>query len=138
MKHAEKKLKLTYHHTALLVNDMDEAIQHFKEIFGSEQISPVYTVSTQKVRICFVRNGKDTFIELVEPATDDSPVINLIKKKHSYYHLGYKVKNIKKQLEILEKLNYKVLEAYKSEAFNGNTCVFLFTPQGHLIELIEN
>jgi len=131
-------IRLKYHHTALLVEKIKEAREHYQELFGSHNISPVYTVTSQKVRVCFVRNGKDSFIELVEPETDDSPVLNLLKKKFSYYHLGYKVKNIKNAVILLEKLNYKALEFYNSEAFEGKLCIFLYTPQGHLIELIEN
>jgi hypothetical protein len=34
-------------------------------------------------------------------------------------------------------MNYKTLDIFDSEAFEGKRCVFLFSPEAHLIELIE-
>ena len=77
------------------------------------------------------------YIELVEPSGQESVVSGLLKNKVSYYHLGYKVKDINQMIAVLEGLNYKSLGCFKSEAFGGKTCVFLYTPEAHLIELIE-
>ena len=74
---------------------------------------------------------------MVEPIGEDSPVYNLLKKNTSYYHIGYKVKDIVATILKLETMNYKTMEIFYSEAFNGKRCVFLFTPEAHLIELIE-
>lgn len=128
--------QLIYHHTALLVTSIREAAEEYAAVFGQAQVSDIFTVSTQKVQVCFVQNGPNSYIELVAPLSDDSPVMQLLRKKHSYYHLGYKVQNIQRCVAQLEKLNYKALSYYSSEAFGGNTCIFMFTPSGHLIELI--
>lgn len=132
-----KNIQLTIHHVSLLVESMDEAIQQYTELFGKENVSEIHTVTTQKVRVCFVNTTNNTFIELVEPIGNDSPILSLLKKKHSYYHIGYKVKDIKSTVDMLEDINYKALDYYHSEAFAGNACIFMYTPGGHLIELIE-
>ena len=62
----------------------------------------------------------------------------LLKKRISYYHIGYKVSNILATTKKLEALNYKLMGEFSSEAFGGGKCVFLFTPEAHLIELIED
>lgn len=128
---------LKYHHTGLLVKNIKDSLAHYSAIFGEDSISDIYTVTSQKVNVCFVKNGTDSFIELVEPIGEKSPVNLMLKKNISYYHIAYKVENINDSIDHLENLNYKSLGIFNSEAFNDNKCVFLFTPDGHLIELIE-
>lgn len=138
MPYPSKKIEgLTFHHVALLVENMEEALVAYADLFGQDSISEIYTVTAQKVKVCFVKNGPDTYIELVAPMGDDAPVLGLLKKKHSYYHIGYKVRGIQEAVNKLEQMNYKAMAYYNSEAFGGHTCAFLFTPGGHLIELIE-
>ena len=130
-------LNMRFHHIGLLVDDINHSIINYSSLFGVQNISEIFTINSQKVRICFVKIGTNEFIELVEPIGDDSVVSKLLKKRISYYHLAYKVTNIKESINILEEKNYKALEVFKSEAFDNKYCVFLYTPDGHLIELIE-
>jgi methylmalonyl-CoA/ethylmalonyl-CoA epimerase len=128
---------LNYHHIGLLVENIEESIAHYTAIFGKENISDVFNVTSQKVKVCFVKISDNNYIELVEPINEDSVVYKLLKKRTSYYHIAYKVKDIYDMVNRLEKLNYKTLEFFNSEACNGKPCVFLYTPEAHLIELIE-
>lgn len=130
-------IDLKFHHTGLLVENITEALEHYFKVFGRENVSKIFHVKSQGVNVCFIKNGNDSYIELVEPAADDSVVLRMLKKRISYYHLGYKVKDIHKVISDLEELNYKAMEPFSSEAFDGNRCVFLYTPDAHLIELIE-
>jgi len=128
---------LTFHHVGLLVENIEFSEKHYSELFGKESISKVYRIDSQKVNVCFVKIGDGSYIELVEPLGEDSLVYKLFKKKTSYYHIGYKVKDIITTIEKLECMNYKTLDVFDSEAFEGKRCVFLFSPEAHLIELIE-
>lgn len=128
---------LIFHHTGLIVDNIKDSLVHYSAVFGEECISEIYTVRSQKVKVCFVKNGKESYVELVESIDEDSPVNIMLKKKISYYHLAYKVENINNSINHLENLNYKSLGIFNSEAFNGKKCSFLYTPDGHLIELIE-
>ena len=129
--------KLIYHHTGIIVNNIKDSILHYSAVFGSESVSEIYTVTSQDVKVCFIKNGQESYIELVESISEDSPVNKMLKKKISYYHIAYKVDNISNSINDLENLNYKSLGVFNSEAFNGKKCGFLFNPDGHLIELIE-
>ena len=60
-----------------------------------------------------------------------------MKKRISYYHIGYKVDDIGNEVRRLESLNYKSLYFFNSEAFDGKKFIFLISPEAHLIELIE-
>lgn len=128
---------LTFHHVGLLVKDMDFSIKHHSTLFGAENISKIFKIDSQGVNVCFVKNGAGTYIELVEPIGEDSVVSKLLKKRITYYHIGYKVENITEAIIKLESMDYKTLEMFNSEAFEGKRCVFLFSPEAHLIELIE-
>jgi len=128
---------LTFHHVGLLVDDINASIEHYAALVGRENISAPVLVASQKVKVCFVRTGSESFIELVEPTEEGSIVSKLLKKRVSYYHVAYKVQNIHAEIERLEKLHYKAMELFHSEAFGNKLCVFLFTPEAHLIELIE-
>jgi hypothetical protein len=129
--------ELEFHHIGLLVESIENSIPHYSMLFGKENISDIIMVSSQKVKVCFVKNAKNSFIELVEPLGEGSKVYKLLKKGISYYHIAYKVVNIASYVTKLEGLNYKALEYFYSEAFNNKKCIFLFSPDGHLIELIE-
>ena len=128
---------LAFHHVGLLVESIDEALIHYTALFGSKNMSAIFTIESQKVKVCFVKNAENSFIELVQPLNEESIVYKLLKKKISYYHLAYTVKDIEATVLFLEELNYKPLEYFKSEAFNDRRCIFLFSPDTSLIELIE-
>ncbi len=129
---------LRFHHVGLLVENIKSSLLHYTGLFGVQNISNVYEITSQKVKICFVKVGDDIYIELVEPIGEESVVYKLLKKRISYYHVGYKVSNILVEVKKLEKLNYKAMDFFNSEAFDGKRCVFLFNPDAHLIELIED
>lgn len=128
---------LTFHHVGLLVEDMEESIAHYSAVFGKQNVSAPVEVSSQKVTVCFVKIADNSFIELVHPTGEDSVVAKLLKKKIGYYHMAYKVTNIVLAVKELENLNYKAMDFFNSEAFGNKPCVFLFSPEGHLTELIE-
>lgn len=128
---------LTFHHVGLLVENMEESISHYSAVFGKQNISKVIEVNSQHVNVCFVNISNNNFIELVNPLGENSIVSKLLKKKIGYYHMAYKVEDIKFAVKKLEDLNYKAMDFFHSEAFENKLCVFLFSPEGHLIELIE-
>jgi len=128
---------LQFHHVGLLVDDIEASARQYGAVFGSEQVSEPVLVSTQQVKVCLIKNGINSFLELVQPTGEDSVVSKLLKKRVSYYHVAYTVKNIPDAIAAFEKLDYRAMETFASEAFGGRLCVFLFSPEAHLIELIE-
>jgi methylmalonyl-CoA/ethylmalonyl-CoA epimerase len=128
---------LEFHHVGLVVESIEASAGHYSLLFGTENISAAINIDSQKVKVCFVKMGPDSFIELVEPVGEDSQVYKLLKKRVSYYHIGYKVNDITLAVARLTEMNYKPMDYFNSEAFNGKRCIFLFTPGAHLIELIE-
>ncbi|MCB9425707.1 MAG: VOC family protein [Flavobacteriales bacterium] len=128
---------LEFHHTGLLVSNIKESLPHYSDIFSLENISDIYTIESQKVKVCFIKNGLNSHLELVEPICEDSMVSGLLKKRIGYYHIGYLTNDVENTITKLEALNYKSMPIFESEAFEGRKCGFLFTPEGHLVEVIE-
>ena len=120
-----------------LVDNMESAILHYSALFGESSISRVICVESQQVNVCFVRMVDESYIELVEPYSEESVVYKLLKKRVTYYHIGYKVEDIVSTVAELEEMEYRPMEYFYSEAFEGKRCIFLFSPDAHLIELIE-
>lgn len=129
---------LEFHHIGLVVENMETSRMNYAGLFGESAVSKIIPIASQKVNVCFVNIGTGSFIELVEPVGEDSMVYKLLKKRVSYYHIGYRVGNIDSTVTKLESMNYKAMEYFNSEAFEGKRCIFLFSPEAHLIELIEN
>lgn len=128
---------LEFHHVGLLVKNINKTVEHYSLVYGAESISGITMIHSEKVNVCFVKIGSDSFIELVEPLNEESNVYQLIQKGIKYYHIGYKVEDIYDEVQRLEALNYKSLYFFNSEAFGGKKCIFLISPEAHLIELIE-
>jgi methylmalonyl-CoA/ethylmalonyl-CoA epimerase len=128
---------LEFHHIGLAVENLEASRLNYSRLFGESAVAKTIRIESQKVNVCFVNIGTGSFIELVEPLGEDSMVYKLLKKWVTYYHVGYKVGNIVATVSALESMNYKAMEYFNSEAFEGKRCIFLFSPEAHLIELIE-
>jgi methylmalonyl-CoA/ethylmalonyl-CoA epimerase len=128
---------LEFHHTGLLVKSIDISLKSYSVLFGASNISTIFDIDSQKVRVCFIQTGPSSYLELVEPIGESSSLAKLLKKGINYYHIGYKVDDLEVAVIKLENFNYKALPPFKSEAFDGKLCVFLFSPDEYLIELIE-
>lgn len=130
-------MELTLHHIGIAVNSIDESVEHYQTLFGEGSISKKYYIASEQVNVCFINIGRDTFIELVEATSEDSGIARLRRKGYTYYHMAYLVNNIEESVYGLVSMNYRAMSFFNSEAFGGKRCIFLFSPDSHLIELIE-
>ncbi|MBU2019055.1 MAG: VOC family protein [Bacteroidetes bacterium] len=131
-------LNLQFHHTGLAVDSIEDSLDYYRKLFGSEKISKTYSISSQHVSVCFVEVGPNVFLELIEAKGDDSSIHRMRKKGVSYYHVAYLTKTIEETVSKLVELNFKPMEYFNSEAFDNKRCIFLFSPEAELIELIES
>lgn len=128
---------LEFHHVGELVEDIDAAILSYKLLFGERNISEKFYISSQGVNVCFVNVGNNGFIEIIQPCNENTRFNKMFKKGISYYHVAYLSDNFDKIRETLCALNYKNFNEFSSEAFKDSRCQFFYSPEGHLIELIE-
>jgi len=128
------------HHIGCLVADIEAGIEQYKLLHESVSVSQIYEITSQEVRVCFVHisDENETCIELVQPMNEASFLHKLMTKKGvNFYHLGFFVADIDRKVTELEAGGYRMVNSFASEAFDGRKCVFLYSPDLHLIELIE-
>ncbi len=128
--------KLRAHHIGCLTNDMQSSIAAYRKL-GFQNISEVTFVSSQKVKVCFVEIKQGFYLELVEFSETNHALQKIFKSNNPYYHVGYWVDNIDVCIADLELEGYYIVSQFNSEAFNGKRCAFMYSPEMHLIELIE-
>lgn len=128
---------LKIHHIGCLVDEIEESKKAYQKLFNIPHSPETFFVSSQKVFVSFIDIGKDVFLELIQPTEGNSTLTRLRKKGTNYYHIGYMVKNLKESTDALLAQNAVLVNTFKSEAFSGRECAFLYTPEMHFIELIE-
>jgi methylmalonyl-CoA/ethylmalonyl-CoA epimerase len=126
------------HHIGCLVENIEETRLFYHSFPAFISSSPVFDIADQQVKVCFIDIGNNTSLELIEPFEGNKPLQKMKSKNASYYHIGYTVDDIDRKAEELCELGCTVVNSFSSEAFNNKKCMFLYTPDMHLIELIEN
>ena len=61
----------------------------------------------------------------------------LQKNRQGFYHVGLLSPKFDKDKARFEDAGYIALPEFKSEAFEMRRCVFLMSPDSHMIEIIE-
>ncbi len=65
-------------------------------------------MGSQKVNICFLKTN-NVFLELIEPAQEDSPISNFVKTGGGFHHLCFEVDDIRLELEKMKKNGARVI-----------------------------
>ena len=126
-------------HTGIVVRSIKEHYEcYLSHLFPSESLGPTIPDPLQKVNVRFidVRGGR---IELVEPATPDSPVTEFAKKfPAGYHHICLEVDDLDNSLEECRKAHQIVVSPPKpAVAFNNRRIAFVVGKDGLLWELLE-
>ena len=126
---------LVFHHVGCAVANIGEALKAYKPL--TLNVGEVIPVSSQSVNVCFLELGPQLHVELVEPSGEVSMISQLLKKRVSFYHLGFLAANFDEALDELTTQDHHHLSTFRSEAFGMRRCAFLASPAAHLIEIIE-
>ena len=87
-------------HIAIAVHSVEEAARFYQDMLGLE-LQHVEVVKEQKTKVGFFPVG-ETNIELVEPATDDSPLVKFLESKGpGIHHLCFEVEDIESEVKTL-------------------------------------
>lgn len=96
------------HHVGIVVNNIQESLGELKRYLNFETVSTIMPVGSQKVNICLMKIG-DPFLELIEPASPDSPISEFAKSGGGIHHLCFEVKDIESELESLSRKGATIL-----------------------------
>lgn len=125
-------------HICFAVRDTDEAVKYWKNVFGYERMTETVVNSSQKVKVTFLKKADSLTIKLIEPAEDNSSLINFVRRDGGFHHVCFKCDDMDKKLtELTEKGLRLLVPPEPGEAFNNNDIAFLMGRFNMNIELID-
>ena len=90
------------HHIGIVVKNIQQSLGELNQYLNFESTTVPSLVGSQKVNICFLKTN-NVFLELIEPAQENSPISDFVKKKGGFHHLCFEVDDIHLELEKMEK-----------------------------------
>jgi methylmalonyl-CoA/ethylmalonyl-CoA epimerase len=123
-----------------VVADIAAGMDGFTRSWAASWDGLIYDDPYQKVRVAFltIRPG-DPQIELVEPATEDSPVRHFLSQRSGgLHHLCYEVDDLDSQLAEMKARHSMIVRRPKpATAFDGRRIAWILTAERLLVELLE-
>ena len=131
-------MELPLDHVGVAVPSIASALPVFELLTGAHG-SPVEAVAGDAVRVAFV--GSDTgLIELLEPASADSPVARFIARRGpGLHHIAFRVSNLEEMLRNLAENGVELIDKTPRAGSHGRRIAFIHPRStfGVLVELIE-
>lgn len=125
-------------HVAIAVNDLGAAIDFYRDTFGA-LVEHREVVERDGVEEALLRVA-ESYIQLLTPTRDDSPVAKYLERKgEGLHHVGYRVDDCAVALQAVKDQGFKVIDEQPRPGSRGTTVAFIHpkTAFGTLIELVE-
>jgi methylmalonyl-CoA epimerase len=125
-------------HVAIAVNDLEGAIAYYQETFGAV-VDHREVVESDGVEEALLKVA-DSYIQLLTPTREDSPVAKYLEKKgEGLHHIGYRVADCGEALESVKAHGHRVIDEQPRPGSRGTTVAFIHpkTAFGTLIELVQ-
>jgi methylmalonyl-CoA/ethylmalonyl-CoA epimerase len=125
-------------HVAIAVRDLDDAVEYYRATYG---VDPVHreVVDNDGVEEVLLRVA-DSYIQLLTPVRDDSPVAKYLDKNgEGIHHIAYRVDDCAAALDRVKREGHRVIDEVPRPGSRGTTVAFLHpkTAFGTLIELVQ-
>ena len=125
-------------HVAIAVRDLEAAIAYYHDTFGAE-VEHREVVEKDGVEEALLPVA-DSYVQLLTPVRDDSPVAKYLEKKgEGIHHVGYRVASCADALDRVKAEGHQVIDDVPRPGSRGTTVAFVHpkTAFGTLIELVE-
>ncbi len=125
-------------HIAIAVNDLEAAIAYYRDTFGCD-VDHREVVESDGVEEALLKVA-DSYVQLLTPVREDSPVAKYLEKKgEGLHHVGYRVDDCAAALERVKAEGHRVIDEAPRPGSRGTTVVFVHpkTAFGTLIELVQ-
>ena len=96
------------HHIGIVVKNIQESLGELTNYLNFESTTVPSLVGSQKVNICFLKTN-NVFLELIEPAQENSPISDFVKTGGGFHHLCFEVDDIHLELEKMKKNGARVV-----------------------------
>jgi methylmalonyl-CoA epimerase len=126
-------------HVAIAVHDIEAAITWYAETFGAT-VEHREDVASDGVYEALL-NVSDSYIQLLTPTRDDSPVAKYLEKKgEGLHHVAYRVADCAVALEAVKAAGGRVIDEHPRPGSRGTMVAFIHpkTSFSTLIELVED
>ena len=122
-------------HVAIAVADLEAAIAFYGDTFGAE-VEHREVVESDGVEEALLRVA-DSYVQLITPTRDDSPVAGFLAKRgEGIHHVGYRVDDCGVALDAVKAQGHRVIDETPRPGSRGTTVAFVH-PKGALGTLIE-
>lgn len=131
---------MRFRHVGVAVSKIEGSIESYGAILGYKLQSGPFVDPIQKVSVCFLGtdNPSDAIIELIAPASEDSPVKGVLLRGGGAYHMCFETPRLEEALAKVRALGCIVISGpVPAVAFNGRRIAWIYTPTKQLIELLE-
>jgi methylmalonyl-CoA epimerase len=125
-------------HVAIAVQDLEAAIAYYAETYGA-RVAHRERIDSDGVEEALLKVA-DSYIQLLTPTRDDSPVAKYLEKKgEGLHHVGYRVDDCAAALQSVKDNGGRVIDEAPRPGSRGTTVAFVHpkTSFGTLIELVE-
>jgi methylmalonyl-CoA epimerase len=125
-------------HVGIAVNDLDATVAWYQQMFGAT-VAHRERITSDGVDEALIKVA-DSYIQLLTPYTDTSPLAKYMEKNgEGIHHIGYRVDDCDEVLEHVKSEGARVVDEHPRTGSRGTTVAFLHpkTAQGTLIELVE-
>jgi methylmalonyl-CoA/ethylmalonyl-CoA epimerase len=122
-------------HVAIAVPDLEAAIAYYADTFGAT-VDHRERVESDGVEEALLKVA-DSYIQLLTPIREDSPVAKYLEKKGpGLHHVGYRVADCAVALQSVKDHGGRVIDQAPRPGSRGTTVAFVH-PKGALGTLIE-
>jgi methylmalonyl-CoA/ethylmalonyl-CoA epimerase len=125
-------------HVAIAVSDLEAAIAYYRDTFGAE-VAHREVVDSDSVEEALLRVA-DSYIQLLTPTRDDSPVARYLRNRgEGLHHIGYRVDDCAAALDAVKAQGGRVIDEVPRPGSRGTTVAFVHPKGafGTLIELVQ-
>ncbi|MGI0087556.1 MAG: VOC family protein [Nitrosotalea sp.] len=96
------------HHIGVVVPNIQDSIGELEKYMHFQSTSLPTPVGSQKVNVCLLKIG-EPFLELIEPASHDSPITEFVSSGGGIHHLCFEVDDIQKELDYMARKGATIL-----------------------------
>lgn len=122
-------------HVAIAVRDLDAAIDYYRRAFGAE-VAHREVVLHDGVEEALLKVA-ESYVQLLSPIRDDSPVAKSIEKRgEGLHHIGYRVRDCAAALASMVAAGAIPIDTTPRPGSRGTTVAFVH-PKGSFGTLIE-
>ena len=125
-------------HVAIAVRDLDAAVAWYAETLGAT-VTHREVVERDGVEEALVKVA-DSYVQLVTPTRDDSPVARYLERRgEGLHHVGYRVADCAAALQAVKDRGGEVIDQAPRPGSRGTTVAFVHPRAsfGTLIELVQ-